>query len=442
MTTRVLRHTLPFTRDPERAFFALDSGSRCALWLDEHGDRGRGVSYLAFPQERELADPFGESLRNLQRGHTLSSHLNIDGAPLGMFIVLPYEAWSTAGQQNGNSTPRPKALWVDRLVEIDHASHAVTVVALGSSWAGELERWKESTEHALAQASEVSPPIPGDISGIEWRDSPTTYRGMIESAHRAIRDGEAYQLCVTTQLSLQGSIDPVALHRMMRLLSPTHHQALIRLGEISLVSASPETFLEITPERLVITKPIKGTRPRGGDAAEDARLAEELVTSEKERAENLMIVDLMRNDLSKVCEVGSIAVPELCVLESYSSVHQLVSTVTGQLLSGVDVWDVLGASFPAGSMTGAPKMRAMEVLAGMEAGPRGFYSGIFGVWRVDGSATFAMTIRTAIVSKDSVSLGVGGGITALSDPGDEIREVGIKAAAFLQALGVSQGDYS
>jgi anthranilate synthase component 1 len=265
---------------------------------------------------------------------------------------------------------------------------------------------------------------------------------MIEGAHRAIREGDAYQLCVTTQLGLEGTVDPVALHRVMRSVSPTHHQALIRLGEITLVSASPETFLDISPQGKVVTKPIKGTRPRGATREEDVRLAEELVSSEKERAENLMIVDLMRNDLSKVCEVGSIHVPELCVLETYSSVHQLVSTVTGQLAPGADLWDVIEASFPAGSMTGAPKIRAMEVLAKTESGPRGYYSGIYGVWRVDGSATLGMTIRTAIVSRNSLSLGVGGGITALSDPDDEIREVGIKAAAFLQALGVSQGDYS
>ena len=442
MTTGVLRHTLPFTRDPERAFLSLDSGAPVALWLDEHGDRGRGVSYLAFPEDMELGDPFGDSVRALQSAHSLASNVSAEGAPLGVFLVLPYEAGSAWGRRGAEGGALPKALWVDRVVEIDHASHTIALLALGDSWAGELEQWKASTEQALSQGSKVPSPIPGDIGRLVWRDSPETYRTMIEGAHRAIREGDAYQLCVTTQLGLEGTVDPVALHRVMRSVSPTHHQALIRLGEITLVSASPETFLDISPQGKVVTKPIKGTRPRGATREEDVRLAEELVSSEKERAENLMIVDLMRNDLSKVCEVGSIHVPELCVLETYSSVHQLVSTVTGQLAPGADLWDVIEASFPAGSMTGAPKIRAMEVLAKMESGPRGYYSGIYGVWRVDGSATLGMTIRTAIVSRNSLSLGVGGGITALSDPDDEIREVGIKAAAFLQALGVSQGDYS
>jgi anthranilate/para-aminobenzoate synthase component I len=168
----------------------------------------------------------------------------------------------------------------------------------------------------------------------------------------------------------------------------------------------------------------------------------ELIESEKERAENLMIVDLMRNDLSHVCEVGTLSVPELLVLESYASVHQLVSTVTGQLRKDADLIDVLDATFPAGSMTGAPKRRAVELLGQWESGPRGYYSGIIGVWRSDGSATLAMTIRTAVVTNQGLSIGVGGGITALSEPDSEITEVGIKAMPFLRALGHSQVQYS
>jgi anthranilate synthase component 1 len=249
-------------------------------------------------------------------------------------------------------------------------------------------------------------------------------------------------LCVTTQIDFLGSVDAVALHRLMRVASPTHHQALIRLGEITIVCASPETFLDVSAEGFVVTRPIKGTRPRGQSPEEDRRLAEELLASEKERAENLMIVDLMRNDLSKVCVVGSVAVPELLVVETYATVHQLVSTVGGDLQEGVDVWDVVEATFPAGSMTGAPKRRAVELLQDIESGPRGLYSGVIGIWRADGSATFAMTIRSAIVYATHLTLGVGGGITALSETEAEIREVGVKAAAFLEALGQQQAEYS
>jgi anthranilate/para-aminobenzoate synthase component I len=247
---------------------------------------------------------------------------------------------------------------------------------------------------------------------------------------------------VTTQLSVPGSYDPIALHRILRTANPTHHQALIRLGDITLVSASPETFIEITPDRKVITRPIKGTRPRGETPEADQELAVQLRASEKERAENLMIVDLMRNDLSRVCVVGSVSVPELMVVETYASVHQLVSTVTGDVQEGLDLVDVLLATFPAGSMTGAPKRSAVTVLEGFESGPRGYYSGAYGVWRADGSATLAMTIRCAIVTADGLTLGVGGGITALSEPRSEIAEVGVKALPFLRALGQSHIKYS
>jgi anthranilate synthase component 1 len=198
----------------------------------------------------------------------------------------------------------------------------------------------------------------------------------------------------------------------------------------------------VSHDGIVTTRPIKGTRPRGLTPEDDQRLADELRGSDKEQAENLMIVDLMRNDLSVVCDTGTVAVPELMVVESYASVHQLVSTVTGQLRTDADLVDLIDASFPAGSMTGAPKRRAVELLAGWEQAPRGYYSGVWGVWRADGSATLAMTIRTAVITQGSMTLGVGGGITALSEPGSEIAEVGIKAMPFLRALGHAQVEYS
>jgi anthranilate/para-aminobenzoate synthase component I len=193
---------------------------------------------------------------------------------------------------------------------------------------------------------------------------------------------------------------------------------------------------------VVVTRPIKGTRPRGVTVDEDEALIVELRESDKEQAENLMIVDLMRNDLSPVAVVGSISVPELLVVETYASVHQLVSTVQATLRPDADLVDVVESAFPAGSMTGAPKRRAVGLLAQWEAEPRGYYSGVFGVWRGDGSATIAMTIRTAVVTPEGLTIGVGGGITALSDPAFEVAEVGVKALPFLRALGHNQVQYS
>jgi para-aminobenzoate synthetase component 1 len=280
------------------------------------------------------------------------------------------------------------------------------------------------------------------LGTVSWRDSEERYLEMIRRAQDFIAQGDAYQLCVTTSLTLQGEVDPVELHRVMRDSNPTHHQALIRSADVTIVSASPETFVSLSKEGVVSTRPIKGTRPRGSTPTEDQALAQELLQSDKERAENLMIVDLMRNDLSRVCETGTVRVPELLVVESYATVHQLVSTITGQVREGLDVVDLLEATFPAGSMTGAPKKRAVEILQQLEGHPRGLYSGAYGVWRADGSAEFAMTIRTAVVGPDSLTIGVGGGITALSEPSEEIREVGIKAKAFLRALGAEQVGYS
>jgi anthranilate synthase component 1 len=333
-------------------------------------------------------------------------------------------------------------MMVDRLVAIDHASGLATLYALGDQWEGELAQWRDATGQRLATAQVLADPALPQVPPIIWRDSTERYRAIIDEAQSAITEGEAYQLCVTTQLRVDADIDPIALHRVVRHSNPTHHQGLIRAGALSLVSASPETFLDVSSDGIVTTRPIKGTRPRGLTPEDDQRLADELRGSDKEQAENLMIVDLMRNDLSVVCDTGTVAVPELMVVESYASVHQLVSTVTGQLRADADLVDLIDASFPAGSMTGAPKRRAVELLAGWEQAPRGYYSGVWGVWRADGSATLAMTIRTAVITGDSMTLGVGGGITALSEPGSEIAEVGIKAMPFLRALGHAQVEYS
>ncbi len=188
---------------------------------------------------------------------------------------------------------------------------------------------------------------------------------------------------------------------------------------------------------MVRTRPIKGTRPRGGDSAEDAALARELAESVKERAENVMIVDLMRNDLQRVCAPGTVSAERLLEVESYSAVHQLVSTVAGRLRPGTTWARLLAATFPAGSMTGAPKLSAMRILHGLEAGPRGLYSGCFGWVGDDGRADLAMTIRSIVLHPGGAYVGAGGGITWLSDPDAEVAEVGVKARGPLGALGAA-----
>ena len=270
------------------------------------------------------------------------------------------------------------------------------------------------------------------------RHSDEEYLELIEKAKQSIAKGDAYQLCLTNQLTVETKSNPLAVFLELRKANPAPYLSYLRMGETVLVSCSPEQFLRVEDSGLVSSKPIKGTRKRSSDEAEDIRLIEELRTNDKERAENLMIVDLMRNDLGKVSEPTDVIVSKLFDVESYASVHQLVSTVQARLKPGLDVFDAIEACFPAGSMTGAPKIRAIEILRGLENGPRGLYSGCFGYISYVGAADLGMTIRTLVFEGGKATLGIGGGITIDSDSKAELEETKLKARALLSALGVSQ----
>ena len=220
---------------------------------------------------------------------------------------------------------------------------------------------------------------------------------------------------------------------MLRERNPAPFAAYLNTGEVQIVSASPERFLELRG-RQVETRPIKGTRPRGATPEEDRRLGAELLASEKDRAENVMIVDLLRNDLSRVCRDHTVLTPEICVLESFATVHHLVSTVTGELRPGLDAVDLLRATFPGGSITGAPKIRAMEIIAELEPTRRGPYCGAIGWLGGDGWMDTSITIRTYAIKDGMVAFQAGGGIVADSDPAAEYEETLDKARALIEAL--------
>jgi para-aminobenzoate synthetase len=203
---------------------------------------------------------------------------------------------------------------------------------------------------------------------------------------------------------------------------------------VALLSASPERFLSIGVDGVVESKPIKGTRPRGATPAEDEAMRGDLLAQEKDRAENLMIVDLVRNDFNMVCQVGSVHVPRLFDVETYAPVHQLVSTIRGTLRPGQSAVDCVRAAFPGGSMTGAPKIRTMEIIDRLEEGPRGPYSGALGWFSLSGGADLSIVIRTLVVTEGQVTFGVGGAIVALSDPYEEFEETVVKSRAMLTAL--------
>lgn len=266
------------------------------------------------------------------------------------------------------------------------------------------------------------------------RHNADQYLTMIRSAQDHISIGDVYQVCLTNELNIETTEDPLAVFLRLRGANPAPYSTFLRFEDLAVVSSSPEQFLKVQSSGEVSTKPIKGTRPRGATPELDAAIAEELQSDAKERAENLMIVDLMRNDIGKVSRVGTVAVPKLFEIESYATVHQLVSTVTGQLKEVETAWSAVLAAFPGGSMTGAPKIRAMEIIRDLESGPRGVYSGCLGYLAADGSAEFAMTIRSIVFKDGHATIGVGGGITIDSDPKSELEETKLKAKALLAAL--------
>ncbi|MEN9714340.1 MAG: hypothetical protein RLZZ164_1004 [Actinomycetota bacterium] len=275
-------------------------------------------------------------------------------------------------------------------------------------------------------------------SSISARHSDDEYLGAIEQAKEFIAEGQVYQLCLTNQLRLQVEGDALSTFMQLRETNPAPYAAYFKFGAKRVICCSPEQFLHVNAAGHMSTKPIKGTRPRYQDAEADAAARRELAANHKERAENLMIVDLMRNDLGSVARADSVAVTKLFDVEIYATVHQLVSTVEAELAEGKTAVDAIHAAFPGGSMTGAPKLRAMQLIEDLEnlegQSGRGVYSGIAGFLTHGGVADFGMVIRTIVVEGQHAYIGVGGGITSDSIPLEELAEIKVKAAALLKAL--------
>jgi len=263
-----------------------------------------------------------------------------------------------------------------------------------------------------------------------------TYGESVLRIKEYIAAGDIYQANMTQRLDAPLFMPNYQLYRRLRQVNPAPFAAYLDCGDgLSVLSSSPERFLRVAGHK-VEARPIKGTRPRGKTPAEDRAQREELLASEKDRAELVMIVDLERNDLGRVCAIGSVQVPELIVLEEYATVFHLVSTVRGELAQGRDIVDLLRATFPGGSITGAPKIRAMEIIEELEPVRRGIYTGSLGYIGFDGRADLNIVIRTFVRQDDMVYLQVGGGIVADSDPGLEYEETLHKAKALLRSLGV------
>ena len=306
-----------------------------------------------------------------------------------------------------------------------------------------LERFARALERPAPSPAPIARP-PGQVVHARSPFTPESYRIAVGAVQELIRRGDIFQANLSQRWTLaHDAADPgvlaATLHRALARFSPAPHAAFFGARDHAIASASPERFLELRGRR-VETRPIKGTRPRSADPAEDARLREALRASAKDRAENVMIVDVLRNDLGRVCESGSIETPELCALESFPQVHHLVSTVTGRLRDDRDAFDLLRACFPGGSITGAPKIRAMEILDQLEPVRRHIYTGSLGYvdWR--GDADWNIAIRTLLVTPAAVHLAAGGGITADSDPQAEYDETLVKAEGPRRALAERFGE--
>ena len=260
------------------------------------------------------------------------------------------------------------------------------------------------------------------------------YLEEIGECKRLLAEGETYEVCLTNSVLAAAPADPLALYRELRRVNPAPFSSYLRFGSAVVLSSSPERFLRVGRDRWVEAKPIKGTSRRGATPAEDVQLAERLRGDEKNRAENLMIADLLRNDLGRVCEVGTVHVPELMRVESYETVHQLVTTVRGLLGEGRGPLDCVRACFPPGSMTGAPKPRTMRILDRLEGDARGVYSGAIGYLGLGGGCDLSVAIRTIVCDGEAARIGAGGAIVTLSDPDDEFEEMLLKARAALRAI--------
>jgi para-aminobenzoate synthetase component 1 len=301
-----------------------------------------------------------------------------------------------------------------------------------------LDSDRRSLYRQSAQLKESRRSSPNEISGTALRSNFThdEYIRAVETAREYIASGEIYQVNLSQRFEGGLTTRPYELYQRLRSINPAPFAAYLNFDEVTVLSASPERFLKLDGDR-VETRPMKGTRPRGRSAAEDEALARELQDSLKDRAENVMIVDLERNDLGRVCGIGTVNVSELCTLEKYATVFQLTSCVEGRLSRGKNWIDLLEACFPGGSVTGAPKIRAMEIIDELEPTRRSVYTGSIGYLSFSGQMDLNIVIRTILVKNDRVYLQVGGGIVYDSEPEAEYQETLHKAKALFQALNLS-----
>ena len=477
--------------DAAHAFADLYGSSRDAFWLDSSrpdegarfsfmgdasGPLGATVSYDVEAQEVTVEREGGDGARprvevreetildfldgELARLRPLASDPALADLPFefacGFAGYLGYELKADCGAPNQHRSPHPDAalVFAARMVAFDHEQDHTYLLCLHEPGAeAEAEAWLDTTEARLgggeARAAAGGRGVgsrepPRGCSGEPSPVAPSAtfrparshdhYLADIAASQAHLRAGESYEICLTNSLGAEVDADPLGLYMELRRVNPAPFASYLRRGDLAVLSSSPERFLRVDRGGGAEAKPIKGTSARGTGPEEDALLAARLRADEKSRAENLMIVDLLRNDLGSVCAVGSVEVPHLMEVESYETVHQLVSTVRGRLRQGATALDAVRACFPPGSMTGAPKLRTMEILERLEGRARGPYSGAIGWFGAAGGCDLSVTIRTVVLDRGAAAVGAGGAIVLQSDPEREYEEMLLKAAAPIRAL--------
>jgi anthranilate synthase component 1 len=337
-------------------------------------------------------------------------------------------------------------LFTDTLVVFDHLKHRIKVVCTpevgsdpGTTYDLALEKIAEMVERLREGCVARENPAPAsDATGAPSANmTPEEYMRMVEAGKEYIRSGDAIQVVLSQRMSVPLDVDPFDVYRALRSLNPSPYMYFLNFDDIKLIGSSPE-ILATENHGAVTIRPIAGTRPRGKTEAEDARLQEELLSDEKELAEHIQLVDLARNDVGRVCKYGSVVVDDLMTVEKYSHVMHIVSNVTGELEDGKDQFDVLRAAFPAGTLSGAPKIRAMEIIEELEPTKRATYGGAIGYFSFSGDMDSCITIRTILVKNGVAYIQAGAGIVADSDPATEYQETMNKAGAVLKAIDMAR----
>ena len=441
--------------------FWLDSAavvpgySRFSVMGDVSGPESSVLRYRTHSRRLEIrqggesrSTVIGSLLPELRK--RLATPVDVDRAlpfdfQTGLVGYFGYELRNEFGAPTDRASRLPDAAFldVDRCLVFDHENRRVFLVMRTPGPADVAEDWFNHVESALGAVipQGAEPRAEGCPLVASLADGPDQYLRKIRECQDELAAGESYQICLSSEFAVTCGASPYETYRALRAINPAPYAAYLQFGDFAVLSSSPERFLQVGPNRTISARPIKGTCARDDDPAGDARLAEWLRSDEKSRSENLMIVDLLRNDIGRVADTATVQVPRLMEVEPYATVHQLVSTVTGRLREDRDCLDCLAAAFPGGSMTGAPKLRTMSIIDRLEARARGVYSGAIGFLSYNDRMDLSIVIRTIVMADSLVTVASGGGIVAMSNPRDEFEEMVLKAQAPLRALAsASAGD--